>query len=114
MPTDSIERSFSSVLRDIVQNVQEIVRSEIRLASTEIREEVIKKKIAGLLLLMGVLSGIFAVLFTLLGLVFALSRVVPDWAAAIIVAASMGVGAFAMTSAGRKRLREVHSAPVVN
>jgi hypothetical protein len=63
---------------------------------------------------MGVLCGIFAVLFMLLGLVFALSRVVPDWAAAIIVAAPMGIAAFAMTSAGRKQLGKVHSAPSVN
>ena len=34
------ERSVSDVLQDILRNVQDMVRSEIRLAKVEIREEV--------------------------------------------------------------------------
>ena len=34
------ERSVSDVLQDIVRNLQDMVRSEIRLAKVEIREEV--------------------------------------------------------------------------
>ena len=36
------ERSLSDVLQDILRNVQDMVRFEIRLAKTEIREEVSK------------------------------------------------------------------------
>lgn len=33
------QRSISELLRDIVENIQEIVRSELLLAKTEIKEE---------------------------------------------------------------------------
>jgi uncharacterized membrane protein YqjE len=38
------DRSLSDVLQDILRNVQEMVRSEVRLAKTEIREEAVKAK----------------------------------------------------------------------
>ena len=38
------DRSFSDVLQDIIGNVQEMVRSEVRLAKTEIREQVVTSK----------------------------------------------------------------------
>ena len=41
------ERSFADVFQDIVRNIQEIVRSEVRLAKTEIRDEAAKAKSAG-------------------------------------------------------------------
>jgi hypothetical protein len=37
------DRSFADVFQDILHNVQEIVRSEVRLAKTEIREEAVKE-----------------------------------------------------------------------
>ncbi len=40
----SSERPFSAVLKDIVGNLQDIVRSEIRLAKTEVQEEVAKSR----------------------------------------------------------------------
>ena len=33
------ERSLADILRDIMRNLQEIVRSEVRLAKTEIADE---------------------------------------------------------------------------
>ena len=38
------DRSIASVLSDIVGNVQEIVRAEVRLAKTEVREEIGKAR----------------------------------------------------------------------
>jgi Flp pilus assembly protein TadB len=111
MPTDTSGRSISDVLRSIVDNVQDIVRSELRLAKTEIGVELAKAKGAGVLLGMGAVCGFFAVLFTLLAAVFGLGMVVPMWAAALIVAAPIGVAGVCMYSAGRKRLRRVHPVP---
>jgi len=111
MDTDMSSRSISSVLGDIVQNVQEIVGSELRLAKTEIGEEIAKAQGAGVLLGSGVFCGFFAVLFALLAAMFGLSRVVPNWAAALIVAIPMGVAAGLMYSFGRKRFRNVHPIP---
>ena len=111
MATDMSGRSISSVLGDIVQNVQEIVGSELRLAKTEIAEEISKARGAGMLLGLGTFCAIFAVLFLLLALMFGLSNVVPMWAAALIVAIPMGMAAGIMCYLGRKRFRNVHPIP---
>ena len=84
------DRSFSDVLQSIVRNVQEIVRSEVRLAKTEIREEAVKAKSASLFLGAGAVMAIFAILFLLVTIVFALSLVMPSWAAALIVGVATG------------------------
>ena len=109
--TRSGVRSVSDVLQDIVGNVEEIVRSEVRLAKTELREEVNRAKPAGLLLAIGALAAVFAVLFFLLTIYYALSMVVPNWAAALIVGLSMALFAGAALSAGRTRLKRFHPTP---
>lgn len=103
------DRSFSEVLHDILGNFQEITRAELRLAKTEIRAEVGKAKPAGVLLSAGALGGVFCVLFLLLASVYALTRVMPDWAAALTVAAAVGIMAAAMVSTGMARWKQVHS-----
>lgn len=109
--TLSDERSIFTVLQDIVGNVQDIVRLEVRLAKTEVREELAKVQSAGLLLGIGAVAAIFSVLFVLLGMVYALSRVFPDWAAALIVAIVVALVAGVALSAGIKRFKTVEAAP---
>ena len=58
MPTP--DRSFADVLQDIVGNIQEIVRSEVRLAKAEISEEARKAKPAGLSIAAGAVFGLCA------------------------------------------------------
>jgi len=79
------DRSFSDVVHDILHNVQEIVRSEVRLAKTEIGEEAAKAKSSAVLLGAGGLAALYAVLFLLLMIVYALCLVMPNWAAALLV-----------------------------
>ena len=50
------DRSFADVLRDIGQNIQEILRSEVRLAKAEISEEARKAKPAGVWIAIGAVS----------------------------------------------------------
>jgi uncharacterized membrane protein YqjE len=80
---------FSDVLQSIVRNVQEIVRSEVRLAKTELREGIVKAKIAALLLFVGALFAIFAFLFLLLTGAYALALAMPRWTAALIVGTAL-------------------------
>ena len=104
-------RSVSDVLQDIIGNVQEIVRSEVRLAKTELREEASKAKPAGRLLVVGALAAAFAILFLLLSIVYALSMIIPSWAAALVVAMSLALVAGGTLSAGRKCLGQIHIKP---
>src|SRR4051812_6234576 len=105
------DRSFSEILQDAVGNVQEIMRSELRLAKTEVREEAAKAKSAGGLLAAGAVFGLFAGFFLLLAIVYALSKIMPDWAASLVVAVVLAGSAGAIVSAGIKRFRQVHTKP---
>ena len=105
------ERPLSEVVRDIVGNAQEMVRGEIRLAKAEMREEAAKTLDASKLLGAGAAAGLFAGLFFLLAVMYALALVVPLWAAALILGVVLGAIAFGMISAGRKRLALVNPTP---
>ncbi len=111
MATETDGRSISTVLRDIVHNIQDIVRAEVRLAKKEIAKEIIEVKAAGILLGLGAVSSFLAVLFALLAIMFALSNVIPNWAAALVVAVSTGILAASLVYTGRDRLRKVHPIP---
>ena len=107
----TVDRPIAAVLHDIVSNVQEIVRSEVRLAKTELTEEVGKARSAGLLCGIGALMLTFTTLFVLLAIVYALSAVVPDWAAALIVAAGVGLIAAVCLGVGVKRFKTMRAPP---
>ena len=106
------DRSFSEVLQDIVRNVQEIVRSEVRLAKTEIREEAAKAKSSTLLLGGGALVAIFAMFFLLLAIVYALTLVMPNWAAALTVGAALAGVASVVVTASMRRFQHIQPTPV--
>ena len=105
------ERTFSDVFQDIVRNLQEIVRSEVRLARTEIREDVAKAKSSATMLGAGAVTALFAVLFLLAAAASALALVMPPWAAALIVGAALAIAAGAALMVGRTRLRQIHPTP---
>jgi len=104
-------RPISAVLHDIVGNIQHIVRSEMRLAKTELREELRKSASAGVMLGVGVVGLMFSVLFVLLAAVYALSLVVPSWMAALIVGAGLGLIAAVCVAIGISRFKRVRAAP---
>ena len=107
----STDRSLSDVLQDIVRNVQEIVRSEVRLAKIEFREEAMKAKSSVALLAAGGIAGTFAVFFLLLAVLYALALVMPSWAAALVVGVSLAGMAGVMLTVGVARVRQIHPIP---
>jgi len=102
------ERSFSEVVQAILGNVQEIVRSEVRLAKAEIGEEAVKAKSSAALLGAGTITAIYAIFFLLLMAVYALSLVMPNWAAALTVGAILAGLAALLLTAGVGRYKKVH------
>jgi hypothetical protein len=63
------------------------------------------------LIAIGVVTAVFALLFLLLMVVYASSIVMPNWAAALIVAAALAIVAGTTVSAGRKRFKKIHPTP---
>lgn len=102
------DRSISEVFQDIIRNVQEIVRSEVRLAKTEIRDEAVKAKPMAQLLAVGSVTALFAILFLLQTIVNALSIVMPVWAATLIVGAVLALAASFMLTSGLSQLRQIY------
>jgi uncharacterized membrane protein YqjE len=109
--SDRESRSFSDVLEDVVSNIQAIIRSEVRLAKTEVQEETAKAARAGGVLGAGALFGVYAVGFLLLAGLYALQIVVAPWLAALIVAVLVGIVASVLIAVGVKRMKRVHPRP---
>ena len=105
------DRPISSVLSDIVGNVQDIVRSELRLAKTELTEELTKARRGAVLVGIGTLLLWFSALFVLVAIVYALSLVMPGWAAAAVVALGVGAIAALFMGLGIKRLKTMRCVP---
>jgi uncharacterized membrane protein YqjE len=101
------ERSISDVLQDIFGNVQDIVRSEVRLAQAEIKTEAAKTARAAKSLVAGAVLALYAGGLLLIALVYALAMVVQPWIAALIVGVFVAVIAAIMISVGQGRLQKV-------
>jgi len=99
------ERPVTEVFKDIIGNVQEMVRSEVRLARAEMSQEVAKTARAGAMLAAGAVLGAIAGVFLLVCLAQLLGLVMPSWAATLLVAVVVGIAGFVLISSGKSRLR---------
>jgi uncharacterized membrane protein YqjE len=98
------ERPMTEVFKDIIGNVQEMVRSEVRLARAEMRDEVSKTARSGAMLAAGAVTGIIAGVFLLVCLAQLLDLVMPAWAATLVVGLALGATAAILISKGRAGL----------
>ena len=105
------ERSFTVVLQDIMRNVQEIIRAEVRLAKAEIREEASKAFSSMVWVMVGAVCAAFALTFLLWTVVYAVGLVWPMWAATLVVAAVLGIAGAVMLSGGIRRMKDVSPTP---
>jgi uncharacterized membrane protein YqjE len=109
VPSDS--RSIKQILQDIVKHVSDIMRSEVRLAKTEVRQDVTHyAKTSAFIGVAGVLT-LYAVGFVLLSLVYALQGVMPSWLAALVVGVAVGAVAAITYLTGRKKLSQASLRP---
>ncbi len=104
-------RSIADVLQDIVANVQAIIRSEVRLAKTEITEEASKAARAAGMLAGGTVAALFTVWLLLLTIMFVLATVMPMWGAALLLCVLMAIVTAVLLTSGKKRFKTVHTKP---
>jgi hypothetical protein len=86
----SDERSAADLVRDIISNVQEMVRSEVKLAKAEFREETTKTLSSAKKMAIAAGAGLFALTFVLWSVAQLLAHVVPDWVATLLVGVLLG------------------------
>jgi uncharacterized membrane protein YqjE len=106
---DPRERSAGDIIKDIVANAQGIIRSEVKLAKTELREEANKAIGAGIVLGAGAIVGLYALGFLLAAAAAALSLVVAWWLAVLIVGGVLAIAAGILVGIGLTRWKLVHA-----
>jgi hypothetical protein len=99
----SLPRPLSALLKDILDNLQELIRSEAKLAKAELREELEKSKDVLAWAAIAGVTGFFGLASLLVCAFVALRYAVPDWAAAAIIALLMGVSCGLSLVIGRRR-----------
>lgn len=104
-------RPFSVMFHDIMGHIQEIVRLELRLARTEVREECGKAATASAVFGVGAVSALCGVLFVLLAAVYGLALVIPRRGAALIVGIVLVLAGVVMVRVGVARWAQVDPVP---
>ncbi len=104
-------RSLGEIVQDILRDVQNVVRSEFRLARVEMTEKARRAGKAGGLLGAAALCGLFAVACLVVTCIAALALAMPVWLAALLMAVFLGCIAGACYAGGRSRLRHVQPVP---
>src|SRR5690348_3033798 len=110
MPQDT-EPTFTQLFQDAFSSIREIIRSEVRLAKTETKEEMSEAGRAGAILGGGIVLTLYALGFALLAGVTALSLLVATWLAFLIVAVVVGIAAAVLIASGRRKLQHVDLKP---
>ena len=105
------ERSLSDVLQDILRNLQDMVRFEIRLAKTEIREEVREAVTSSIWIAAGTVGAVSAWIFLLWTLAYALATRMPMWAATLVIAVVMTATATMLIMGGVQRAGRIQPIP---
>ncbi|AKJ01526.1 putative integral membrane protein [Archangium gephyra] len=102
-------RAFGSLVGEFFDQGKRLIRAELALAKTELRQEVTKVKAGSVLVgAGGLLLFIGALAFAAFAIVL-LDLVLPLWAAALIVTVLfLGIGA-GIALAGIKSLKQVHA-----
>ena len=105
------ERSVSGVLQDILRNLQEMVRSEVRLAKVEMRGEVRQAVSSSVWIAAGAVGAVSAWIFLLWACVYALATRMPMWCATLVVAVVVAVVAVVLIKEGIRRVKPIQPIP---
>lgn len=111
MATPQVMRSIPTVLLDVVYNLQDIIRSEFRLAKTELKEEAGRAARPTATFATGLVLGAYAIGLFLLASVYGLSVVMPPWLAALLVGAVVAGIAGALLASAGKELKRFNPTP---
>lgn len=104
---DSVAGLLSGLLRDL----QDLVRGEIALARTELKEDATTAGRGIAMIAAGAIVGLTGFIFLMLGATYLLNKWVEMWIAAAIVGAVLAVIAAIVASAGRGKLSATNMKP---
>lgn len=105
------ERPLADLVKSAISNVQEIVRSEVRLARAEVKEEVKQAGSGAGLFAAGGVLALYALGFLLAGLMLVLALFAPVWLAALVIGFLLAIAAGILLAMGRYRWKRFHPFP---
>ena len=103
---DTREPSIADVIKHAIRDAQELVRSEIALAKTEVRYEVRRVSVGAGLLAGAALAAIIAVIFLMATIAWAIPELLdwPRWTGFGIVTVLTAITAGVLGYVGKKRI----------
>jgi hypothetical protein len=104
-------RSTSDILRDVGRDLQELLRSEVRLAKVEVTEQANRAKSAGGLIGGAAVVGLFAGMCFIAFCIGLLAMAIPVWAASLIMAFLLGGAGAVLYARAKDRLSNFHAVP---
>jgi uncharacterized membrane protein YqjE len=104
-------RSTRHLLRELVNEVTELVRSEMRLARAETTENVGRVGGAVMRIAAGALLAFAALIVLLQALVIALSNIMDAWLASLVVGVVVAAIGYALVRSGQNDLKPESLAP---
>ena len=105
------ERSFGELMSEVTADLSRLVRQEVELAKAELRQEAGKAGKAGAVLAGAGFGAYMVLLFLSLALWWALSNVMDQGWAALIVAVIWAVIAAVLYANGRSQMRKMRGLP---
>ena len=105
------QRPFSEVLQDILRNLQELIRAELRLAKAEVRQDAGEAAASGAWMAAGLVIALTAWGFLLWSAAYGLALVVPLWAATLIMAVITGAAAMTLIMLGLRKFKRLRPMP---
>ena len=102
---------LTTLLRELVIEIAELIRQELRLARAETAEKLGRAQHAMIALAAGLLLAFCALLILLQALVVALAEVMPPWAASLLVGGAVAVAAFVLLRHAQKAMSPANLVP---
>lgn len=104
-------QSIGGLVNGVIKDLQDLVRAEIQLAKTELKEDAQATGKAAGAMVAGGLVGLIGFIFLMLTLMYALANVLPMWASALVVAVLLFVVAAVLALWGKNQLAATKLGP---
>jgi ElaB/YqjD/DUF883 family membrane-anchored ribosome-binding protein len=109
MSTPQMQRTVPELIGNIVDNVQQIIRSEFRLAKAELQEKASRASKPATTVGAGFLLGLHGLGFLLLAAVYALSMIMAAGLAALIVGGVLALVSIVLVTSSTKKTQSLES-----
>lgn len=99
------DQSIGSLLSQLVRDIGDLVRQELRLAQAETGEKIVQAQSGVVSILGGLLVSLVALIILAQAVVLAIATTLPAWLASVIVGVALAVIGFILVKAGQSALK---------